>query len=589
MTFTRNPYLITKAMRNFLWASILTMALAQVNTTVDGIFVSHLVAPDALSAVNLYMPISLLITSFSTLFGISATIVAARALGERDKQHVEHLLSTAVLSIVVVGVLIAVAGMVFQQPISDLICHEERLRPYFNSYMSVMMSFSFVTMMSALSNESVSIDGHPELVTKSIALTAVCNALLDLLFVGAFKLGIAGSAYATIAATTINILFLSRYLYGRQCSFHINPFTKSDKKSLIENTIQGTPLIVSNLILTAMFLLMNNIIQDKQGADGMFTLSVCCNLLSIGMMFSGGVGSTALTIGGFLRGQQDYIGLRMLVSKAIRWLSFSLIVVAGIIFLIPELISSLFGANTPELTSYANHGLRIFALMLPFILLILLLANIYQMLGHLVMTVAVVFMFPVVLISSLLIWPQIAGNDAIWYAFPTTGILVMIITIIITEVYRMKKKNVTHLTLVPLTIDEEQYAFNISIQANEESMAQSLDSIHEYLSNAGVGKKLTHDIALCIEELLLNIVHHAGRNMQSHYIDVHIHMREGQMLASVKDDGRAFDPVHFDIEKRQAGLKLLNGLCPHIDYQYMYGQNMTFMKWDRQQQTENNK
>ena len=232
MTFTRNPYLITKAMRNFLWASILTMALAQVNTTVDGIFVSHLVAPDALSAVNLYMPISLLITSFSTLFGISATIVAARALGERDKQHVEHLLSTAVLSIVVVGVLIAVAGMVFQQPISDLICHEERLRPYFNSYMSVMMSFSFVTMMSALSNESVSIDGHPELVTKSIALTAVCNALLDLLFVGAFKLGIAGSAYATIAATTINILFLSRYLYGRQCSFHINPFTKSDKKSL---------------------------------------------------------------------------------------------------------------------------------------------------------------------------------------------------------------------------------------------------------------------------------------------------------------------------------------------------------------------
>ena len=153
MTFTRNPYLITKAMRNFLWASILTMALAQLNTTVDGIIVSHLVAPDALSAVNLYMPISLLITSFSTLFGISATIVAARALGERDKIHVEHLLSTAMLSVVVVGVLIALAGRIFQNPISELICHEERLRPYFNSYMSVMMTFSFITMMSALSNE----------------------------------------------------------------------------------------------------------------------------------------------------------------------------------------------------------------------------------------------------------------------------------------------------------------------------------------------------------------------------------------------------------------------------------------------------
>ena len=581
MAFTRNPYLITKAMRNFLWASILTMALAQVNTTVDGIIVSHLVAPDALSAVNLYMPISLLITSFSTLFGISATIVAARALGERDKMHVEHLLSTAVLSIVVVGVLIAVGGRVFQHSISELICHEECLRPYFNSYMSVMMTFSFITMMSTLSNESVSIDGHPELATKSISLTVVCNVVLDLLFVGVFKLGIAGSAYATICATTINILFLSRYLYGKQCSFRINPFTKSNWKSLKENTIQGTPLIISNLILTTMFLLMNNIIQDKQGADGMFTLSVCINLLSIGMMFSGGVGSAALSIGGFLRGQQDFVGLRILVSKAVKWLLVCLIVVVCIIILFPELISSLFGANTPELTQYVDRVLRIFAPMLPFILLTLLLANVYQMLGHIVITVAVIIMFPVMLIPSLLLWPEIGGNDAIWYAFPTTGILVMTITFVITSVYKIKKGNVTCLTLVPIATEEEKNAFNISIQANAENMSQSLDSIHQYLANAGIEKQLAHDIALCIEELLLNIVHHAGRNMQSHYIDVHIHERSGQMLASVKDDGRAFDPVHFDVEKRKAGLKLLNGLCPELDYQYMYGQNMTFMKWNK--------
>ncbi len=581
MAFTRNPYLISKAMRNFLWASILTMALAQLNTTVDGIIVSHLVAPDALSAVNLYMPISLLITSFSTLFGISATIVAARALGERDKNHVEHLLSTALLSIVVVGVLIAVAGRLLQQPISELICHEERLRPYFDSYMSVMMTFSAITLMSALANESVSIDGHPELATKSISLTAVCNAALDLLFVGVFNLGIAGSAYATIIATTINILFLSRYLYGKQCSFRINPFSKSDWTSLKENTIQGTPLIISNLILTVMFLLMNNIIQDKQGADGMFTLSVCINLLTIGMMLSGGVGSATLAIGGFLRGQHDYIGVRILVSKAVTWLFVGLTLIACIIFLFPGLISSLFGANTPELTLYADRVLRIFAPMLPFILLTLLLANVYQMLGHMFMTIAVVIMFPITLIPSLLLWPEIGGNDAIWYAFPTTGVLIMVITFLITEVYKMRKGKVTRLTLVPIDTKEEESALNISIQANMEKVSQSMASVRQYLANAGVEKEQAHNIALCIEELLLNIVHHAGRNMQRHYIDVHIHEQGGQMLASVKDDGRAFDPVHFDIEKRQAGLKILNGLCPDLDYQYMYGQNMTFMKWSK--------
>ena len=327
----RNHYLIDKALKNFLFASVLTMAITQLNTTADGIIVSHLIAPDALSAINLFTPVSLLITSFSTLFGISATIVAARALGERDKKRVEHLLSTALLSVLFVGALIALAGWLFRQPLSALICHEERLRPYFDSYMTVMMSCAAITMISTLANQSVSIDGHPKLVTQSIMFSAIVNISLDLLLVGVFKMGIAGSAYATITAAVFNILFLSRYLYSKRCSFRVNPFTKCSWKSLGENTIQGTPLIIGNLVLTVMFLLMNNIIQDKQGADGMFTLSVCVNLLSIGMLFSSGIGSTAMSIGGFLRGQQDYIGLRMLVKKSITLLFFSLLVVVAII------------------------------------------------------------------------------------------------------------------------------------------------------------------------------------------------------------------------------------------------------------------
>jgi len=577
----RNHYLIDKALKNFLFASVLTMAITQLNTTADGIIVSHLIAPDALSAINLFTPVSLLITSFSTLFGISATIVAARALGERDKKRVEHLLSTALLSVLFVGALIALAGWLFRQPLSALICHEERLRPYFDSYMTVMMSCAAITMISTLANQSVSIDGHPKLVTQSIMFSAIVNISLDLLLVGVFKMGIAGSAYATITAAVFNILFLSRYLYSKRCSFRVNPFTKCNWKSLGENTIQGTPLIIGNLVLTVMFLLMNNIIQDKQGADGMFTLSVCVNLLSIGMLFSSGIGSTAMSIGGFLRGQQDYIGLRMLVKKSITLLFFSLLVVVAIIELCPELISMLFGSNTPELTLYANRVLRIFAPMLPFILLALTLANIYQMLGYMALTVVIVLSFPVILIPSLLIWSEVAGKDAIWYAFPFTGIMAIIMTQLITEVVRMKKGHVTHLTLVPIATEEEQDALNISIRATKEHVSDSLQAIHDYLEGTGIGKKLSNDIALCIEEILLNIVHHAGRNIESHYIDLHIHTQGEQLCVSVKDDGRAFDPVHFDIEKRRAGLKILNGLCPDIDYQYMYGQNMTFMKWEK--------
>lgn len=581
MTLQRNPYLINKAMRNFLLASFLTMAVSQINTIADGIIVSHLVAPDALSAINLFTPVSLLITSFSTLFGISATIAAAKALGERNKYKVEHLLSTAALSIMVAGVLIALAGMIFQQDLSEMICHEERLRPYFDGYMTIMVSFSVVTMLSYLVNESVAIDGHPEMVTKSIVLMATLNILLDLLLVGVFKMGIAGSAYATISAALFNVLFLSHYLYGSRCSFRINPFTKADWKSLGENTVQGTTLIISNMILSVMFLLMNIIVQDKQGADGMFTLSVCLSLLSVGMMFSNGIGSTIMALGGFLRGQNDFIGLRLLVRKALSLELGILAVVVCLIELFPGLLSTLFGSNTPELTLYANHVLRIFAPTLPFILLSLTLANIYQMMGRMKMTVFVAVLLPVILLPSLYTWPELAGGDAIWYAFPFTGITEIAVVLLITECARMRQANLSRLTLTPLNTEEERQALNISIRASKEDVANSLQVIHDHLGNSGIEKRLANDIVLCIEEILLNIVNHAGRNMESHYVDVHIHDYDGKACVSVKDDGRAFDPVHYDKERRGAGLKILNGLCTDIDYQHMYGQNMTFMKWDR--------
>ena len=48
----RNGYLVSKALRTFMWASILAALAGQIATTTDAIVVSHLIGPDAISAVN---------------------------------------------------------------------------------------------------------------------------------------------------------------------------------------------------------------------------------------------------------------------------------------------------------------------------------------------------------------------------------------------------------------------------------------------------------------------------------------------------------------------------------------------------------
>ena len=577
MSFERNSYLTTRAMKNFLIASILTMAVQQFNITLNGIIVSHLVGPDALSAINLYQPVSLAVTSFATLFGIGATIIASRAIGRREMDKVDKILSTAVTSILVVGVLLTICVLACQDAVVSLICHEERLEPYFRSYLLAMISFAVVSMMNVVTNQMVSIDGQPQLVTKSVSISAVINMLLVILFAWGLNLGIASAAFSTICAQVVNILLLSKYIFSKRSSYNINPIRSFSMSYLGANFKQGLPLIISNMVLMIMFLMLNNIIQDKQGADGIFVMSVCVNLLSLGMMFANGMGSTALSVGGFLNGQRDYQGLRILISQCMKLLVGSLLVIAVVVQVYPDFITLLFGANSQELIAYTNSSLRIFVWMLPTILLVIFLANVYQMLGYLALTPLIVLTFPLVLIPSMYVWGDMGDGSLIWYAFPETGLLVLLLAFVITEVIRFRKKDVAHLTLVP-TKDVEN-CYDISVEANHESMAASLANLDTYLADLGIGSELQLAVRHCIEEVTLNIVEHSGKNMEHHYFDIHTNFMDGVLEVIVKDDGRAFDPVALPEEERGSGLKILHGLCSNIDYKFMYGQNLTIMSW----------
>ena len=573
----RNAYLISKAIRKFLVASILTMAIIQVNVTVDGIIVSHLIGPDAMAAINLYTPVSLLIMSVCTFLGIGATILAARYMGEHNQEKTDAVLSTAIVSVVSVGVLMAVLVGLFRESLIDFICLEDRLRPYFHRYALVMLGCSGVVMLNMLFNKIASTDGKPDLVAKGVTVSAVTNMVLDYVFIAWFDMGIAGSAWASVIAVTANIALLARQQMAEHRSILLNPFKGCSVLALKENMKQGTPMVMANLILMFNFFMLNMIVQRRQGADGVFVLSICMNLLSIGMMFGSGIGSAVFAIGSFLDGQRDFQGLRILVHKCIGLFLVCLFAVVLLAQVYPQAISVLFGADTPEIAAYANSCLRIFSWMLPLLLLVILLANVYQMLGFLALPPILILAFPVVLLPSLWMWAEFVGNDYLWYAFPQTGLVVFLINLLVTEVIRLKKKDRAHFTLVP--IKKADNSLDISVQANISALNTSLDDLYAYLTDLHIDEKLSKRINVCLEEVMLNIVTHAERDQEKHYFDVHICIQEGVLTASVKDDGRAFNPLHVERDKQGIGLKILFGYCKDLSYKYMYGQNMTFMNW----------
>ncbi len=576
----RNAYLISRALKNFLIASILTLVVQQLTVTVDGIIVSHLVGVDAMSAITLYVPLNMAIMALTTFLGIGATVIAAQAMGRQDKEAVDGILSTAFVSVLVIGLLMGVGFWFARTWITELMCSEMRLRDYFHDYSTIMLSFAIMPMLNLFFNQITAIDGHPQMVTKAVVCSFFTNAILDYVLVGPVGMGISGSAWATVIAYGVGIGVLSVYVFGRKSSFSLVPAWNMVRRYLGQNLVQGLPLLLANLVITCMFLGMNLIVQDALGADGMFVLAICINLLSISTLVATGYGDTLMAVGGYLKGEGDSQGMQMLVHRCMKSMIFLVIIVTLVLEIFPSVVCAIFGVDTPELEIMAMRGIRLFSLILIPYALVLLLANLYQMLGHLKLIPVLIMLCPAILLPSMLVWINAAGADSMWNAFPQTGVFMVLFAYALSEVARrrMLSAPVSRFTLLPAE-EEETFVYQESVLANVPEVGKSLEGKLQFLQNQGLDKGMVNRICLCVEELILNIAQHGGRRIATHYFDVRIVCRRDSVVVSVKDDGRPFDPTMVNEERRSIGLTILNNLCQEIEYKYMFGQNVTYMTW----------
>ena len=80
----------------FTLPSVIMMVVASLYSVVDGLFVSNLVGDLALSAVNIVMPIAMIVGAFGFMLGTGGSAIVARTLGEGARDLANRYFSLVV-------------------------------------------------------------------------------------------------------------------------------------------------------------------------------------------------------------------------------------------------------------------------------------------------------------------------------------------------------------------------------------------------------------------------------------------------------------------------------------------------------------
>lgn len=183
---------------------------------VDRIYLGHMGNGDsmALTGVGLTFPIVTLIMAFMALFGLGGVPLFAIKRGEGDDETAEKILGNSFALLLCSSAVLTLAGYVFAKPILFAFGAGEDSYLYAKEYLDIYLLGTLFSMISTGMNGYINAQGFPKIGMLSVTIGAICNIVLDPVFIFGLNLGVSGAALATIisqAASAIWVLlFLTR-------------------------------------------------------------------------------------------------------------------------------------------------------------------------------------------------------------------------------------------------------------------------------------------------------------------------------------------------------------------------------------------
>ncbi len=267
-----------------------SMLVTGIYNTADTYFVSQLGKSQS-AAVSVVFSLMAIIQAIGFTLGMGSGSIISRALGAKDKDTASHALSTSFFSALGIGVLITTIGLLFLEPIMNMLGSTPTALPYAKVYARYILFGAPIMMGTYVLNNLWRWEGKAVFSMIGIGLGGVLNIFLDPLFINILGLGVAGAAMATLLSQCIsfvlllipvllkkNISRLSLSLFSKEKSLHLNIWF-TGLPSLLRQGLASISTICLNKVA-------GDIAQDSalsaMGIFGKVFMLIFCFLLGIG-------------------------------------------------------------------------------------------------------------------------------------------------------------------------------------------------------------------------------------------------------------------------------------------------------------------
>ena len=192
-----------KLIFQFAAPMLLGTVFQQLFSVVDSIVVGKFIGTEALAAVGASFPVIFIMISLIIGLVMGTTVVISQYFGARDFVKVRRAIDTMYIYSAIIGTVASVTGIFISEPLLRLIDLPEEILPQAVVYLKIYLGG--ILIFFGFNGTSAVLRGLGDSKTPLyfLIIASIANIILVILFVGIFRWGVAGAAYATLLANAI--------------------------------------------------------------------------------------------------------------------------------------------------------------------------------------------------------------------------------------------------------------------------------------------------------------------------------------------------------------------------------------------------
>ena len=367
--------------------AILAQIINVLYNMVDRMYIGHIpkVGPSALTGVGVTMPVIMAISAFAALVSMGGAPRASIMLGRGEHPKAEKILGNCTVMLVIMAIILTAVFLIWGEPILMVFGASEATIGYALDYMRIYALGTIFVQLALGLNAFINAQGYAKIGMITVAIGALCNIVLDPIFIFSMSMGVKGAALATIISQAISSIFVVYFLTSKRSGLRIKlDNLKLDFQVILPCLALGLSPFIMQFTESVISVCFNTSLLKYGGDIAVGSMTILTSVMQFSMLPLQGLTQGAQPIISFNYGAENIDRVKRAFKLLLKIsLSYSMLLWAVAMF-IPDTFIYIFTSHG-ELATYTRWAIRIYMAasgILEFRLLVNKLSLLLEMLKH---------------------------------------------------------------------------------------------------------------------------------------------------------------------------------------------------------------